>query len=114
MDTKNDIVDRAYSDDITHYTPLHDRVVVREIKPPSVTSGGLYLSAEATEKAVSVRGEVLAVGPGAHGPLGEWVPTKVKPGQIVVYGKYAGTDLEVGKDKIRVLRELDIYVVIEE
>ena len=99
-------------DDISKYKPLHDRIVVQALPLPEKTQGGLYIPGNQDE--TSVRGTVLAVGPGGIGPDGQIKPTQLKVGQTVIYGRYAGTEVEVGDDKIRIVRELDIYCLIEE
>lgn len=97
-----------YLDNIENYEPLHDRVIVQEIAPSTKTKGGLFVPSGSKDER-SVRGIVLAAGPGAFSSDGVFRPTTAQAGQTVIYGKYAGTELEVGNDKIRVVRDTDIY-----
>ncbi len=90
------------------YNPMHDRVLVRRHAPEERTEGGLYIPEKAKNKATM--GTVLAVGPGAHVAGCGFVETTVKPGAVVLFGKYSGSELAEGDDLI-VMREGDILAV---
>jgi chaperonin GroES len=91
-------------------TPLHDRVLVRPSKPEEVTSGGIIIPDTAKEK--PMQGEVLAVGPGKTGEDGRIVPMQVKAGDTVLYGKYSGTEVSHAGDDMLIMRESDIFAII--
>ncbi len=85
--------------------PINDRVVVEPAKADSKTSGGIIIPDTAKEK--PQKGKIIAVGPGKDGNK-----LAVKKGDTVLYGKYAGQELEYqGKDYL-IMREDDILVVI--
>ena len=91
--------------------PLEDRVVIEQMEAESKTAGGIVLPDTAKEK--PQRGKVVATGPGKMLDSGERSPMGVKKGDIVLYAKYAGTEVEVdGKDLV-VLREADILAIVE-
>jgi len=92
--------------------PLHDRVVVRRQEEEQKTAGGILLPGSAQEK--PNQGEVLAVGSGRVLDSGETRPVDVKIGDIVVFGKYAGSDtIEVDGEELVILSESDIKAVVE-
>lgn len=92
--------------------PLHDRVVVRRKEEEEKTAGGIVLPGSAKEK--PNQGEVIAVGNGRVLENGEVRPLDVKVGDMVVFGKYAGSDtIEVEGEELVILSENDIKAVIE-
>ncbi len=92
--------------------PLHDRVVVRRKEEEATSAGGIVLTATAQEK--PNQGEVLAVGNGRVLDSGEVRPVDVKVGDIVVFGKYAGSDtIDFEGEELVVLSESDIKAVVE-
>ncbi|TVZ39977.1 chaperonin GroES [Alteromonadaceae bacterium 2753L.S.0a.02] len=92
--------------------PLHDRVVVRRKEEEEKTAGGIVLPGSAKEK--PNQGEVIAVGSGRVLDNGETRPVDVKVGDIVVFGKYAGSDtIEVEGEELVILSESDIKAVVE-
>jgi len=90
--------------------PLHDRIVVRSAPKESVSAGGIILPDAAQEK--PQRGEVLAVGPGKTLDSGKLAPVDVKVGDIVLYGKYGGTEVTVGGVDYTILRADDVLAVV--
>jgi chaperonin GroES len=85
--------------------PLHDRVLVEPSAAETKTASGIIIPDTAQEK--PQRGTVVAVG---HGKKDE--PMTVKPGDVVLYGKYSGTELKLdGKDYL-IMRESDIMAVL--
>ena len=85
--------------------PLHDRLLVRRMTEDEKTAGGIIIPDTAKEK--PQRGKVVAVGGGKKDE-----PLTVKVGDSVLYGKYAGTEIQVeGKDYL-IMRESDIFAVI--
>ncbi len=92
--------------------PLHDRVVVRRKEEEEKTAGGIVLPGSAKEK--PNQGEVVAIGSGRVLDNGDVRPLDVKVGDVVVFGKYAGSDtIEVDGQELVILSESDIKAVIE-
>ncbi|MBD5367063.1 MAG: co-chaperone GroES [Muribaculaceae bacterium] len=86
--------------------PLSDRVLVRPTAAEEVTISGIIIPDTAKEK--PLKGEILAVGNGTKDE--EMV---VKAGDVVLYGKYAGTEIEVEGEKLLIMRQNDILAVCE-
>src|SRR5437773_5368785 len=86
--------------------PLDDRVVVEPLEAEEKTAGGILLPDTAKQK--PQRGRVLAVGPGKLLEDGQRAKVAVVKGDEVLYGRYAGTDIEVDRKEIKILRESDI------
>ena len=91
--------------------PLHDRVVIQRVEEEQTTPGGIVIPDTAKEK--PYRGEVKAVGNGKLLENGEVRPLDVKVGDVVLFGKYAGTEVTIGDEDYLILREEDILAVIE-
>ncbi|MCK6484660.1 MAG: co-chaperone GroES [Phycisphaerae bacterium] len=91
--------------------PLDDRVIVEQSEAEEKTAGGIVLPDTAKEK--PTRGTVMAVGPGKLLDTGNRAPMSVKVGNNVLYGKYAGTEVDVSGKKYYVLRETDILAIVE-
>ena len=92
-------------------TPLADRVVVKPQDAETQTAGGLYIPDTAKEK--PQRGTVVAAGPGKV-ENGTKVDMSVKEGDVVLYGKYAGTEITLGGDDVLIMRESDILGVVND
>lgn len=91
--------------------PLQDRVVVRRLEEERTSAGGIVIPDTAAEK--PIEGEVVAVGPGRTSDKGELRPVAVKAGERVLFGKYAGTEVEIDGEKLLVMREDDVMAVLE-
>jgi chaperonin GroES len=91
--------------------PLHDRVVVRRKEEETTTPGGIVLPGSAAEK--PVQGEILAAGKGKILENGDVRPLDVKVGDVVLFGKYSGTEVKIDGEEVLVMREEDIVGVIE-
>ena len=91
--------------------PLHDRVIVKRVEEERKTPGGIVIPDSATEK--PIRGQVMAVGKGKLLENGEVRPLDVKVGDLVLFGKYSGTEVKVNGEELLVMREEDIMAVIE-
>lgn len=89
--------------------PLQDRVLVERIESESRTQSGIYIPDGAQEKAQTAK--VIAVGAGRLTPSGELIPVAVKAGEIVFFGKYAGT--EAGDNRL-IIKEDEILGVVEQ
>ena len=92
--------------------PLHDRVVVRRIEADTKTTTGIIIPDNVAEK--PDQGIVLAVGQGKRTAEGSVIPMTVAVNDRVLFGKFAGAPVKVEGEEILVLREEEIYAVIEE
>ncbi len=92
--------------------PLSDRVVVQVLEQEEKTASGIYLPDTAKEK--PQQGKVIAVGPGKVAQNGERIPMTVKPGDKVLFAKYAGTEVKLGAEEYLIMSENDILAVVEE
>ena len=90
--------------------PLDDRVIIAQSAAENKTDGGILLPDAAREK--PQRGKVVAVGPGKLQDDGQRSKPSVKKGDEVYYGKYAGTEVEVGTKKYVIVRESDILAIV--
>jgi chaperonin GroES len=91
--------------------PLEDRVLIKPLDPETKTASGIYLPETAKEK--PMQGKVIAVGPGKMLDSGERVKPTVKKGDTVVFGKYAGTEIEIKNVKHMIMRESELLGLIE-
>ncbi|MBQ4186466.1 MAG: co-chaperone GroES [Firmicutes bacterium] len=91
--------------------PLGDKVVVKQLEAIETTKSGIVLTGNAKEKPQEA--EVIAVGPG--GVIdGKEVKMEVKPGQKVMYSKYAGTEVKLDGEEYIIVKQSDILAVVEE
>lgn len=91
--------------------PLADRVVVRQTEAEEKTKSGIVLPDSAKEK--PTKGKVIAVGPGKLDDKGKRMEIGVRVGDVVYYGKYSGTEVEIDREKFVILRESDLLGVLE-
>ena len=91
--------------------PLGDKVVVKQLEAIETTKSGIVLTGGAKEKPQEA--EVIAVGPGGE-VEGKEVKMEVKPGQKVMYSKYAGTEVKLDGEEYIILRQNDILAIVEE
>lgn len=91
--------------------PLGDRLVVKPRESEETTASGIILPETAKEK--PQQGEVLAVGPGRRDDDGKRVEMDVAIGDVVLYAKYAGTEIKIDGDKLLILKESDILAVVD-
>ena len=90
--------------------PLQDRVIVKQSEAEEKTASGILLPDAAKEK--PTKGKVVAAGPGKHDDKGRLHALNVKPGDLIYYGKYSGTDIEVNGEKFVILRESDLLGIL--
>jgi chaperonin GroES len=90
--------------------PLDDRVVVEPLEAEEKSAGGILLPDTAKQK--PQKGKVVAVGPGKLKDSGERVTLAVAVGDTVIYGKYAGNDVEVSGKDLKIMRESDILAKV--
>ncbi len=91
--------------------PLNDRVVVRPLAAETKTKAGIILPGAATEK--SNRGVVVAVGTGVLTEEGVLKPLGIKPGDQVLYGKYAGSEIGKRNEELLIMRVGDILAIVD-
>jgi chaperonin GroES len=91
-------------------TPLQDRIVVEAAAKEEKTAGGIILPDSAQEK--PQKGKVLAVGPGKTLDSGKKAELEIKPGDTVLYGKYSGTEVNVGGTDYIILRADDVLAIV--
>ncbi|MEQ8356382.1 MAG: co-chaperone GroES [Kiloniellaceae bacterium] len=93
------------------FRPLHDRVAIRRIEDEQKTAGGIIIPDTAKEK--PSQGEVLAIGPGARNEKGELIAPDVKVGDLVLFGKWSGTEVKIDGQDLLIMKESDIMGVLE-
>ena len=91
--------------------PLEDRVLIKPSDPETKTESGIYLPESAKEK--PIQGKVVAIGPGKLLDNGERVKPSVRKGDTVVFGKYAGSEIEIKNVKHMIMRESELLGIIE-
>jgi len=91
--------------------PLQDRVIVKQSEAEEKTKSGIVLPDAAKEK--PTKGKVIAVGPGKLDDNGKPMEIGLRVGDMIYYGKYSGTDVEVDGQKLVILRETDVLGVLE-
>src|SRR5512137_2733954 len=91
--------------------PLADRLVVEPVEKEERTASGIILPETAKEK--PQEGTIIAVGPGRRDDDGKLVPMDVKLGDVVLYAKYAGTEIKLDDKKVLILKESDILAIVE-
>jgi len=91
--------------------PLHDRVIVKRIEEEEMTKGGIIIPDTAKEK--PIEGKVVAVGAGKILENGKKQPLEVKKGNRILFGKYAGTEINIEGEEHLIMREDDIIAIVE-
>ncbi len=91
--------------------PLDDRVIVKQSEAETTTAGGIVLPDSAQEK--PQRGKVVACGPGKLLDSGNRGDMSVKKGDVVIYSRYGGSEVEVDSTKYVILRESDILAIVD-
>ena len=90
--------------------PLGDRVIVKPKEPEEVTKGGIILPDTAQEK--PMEGEITAIGAGRIADDGKLIKMELKVGDKVLYGKYSGTEIKIDDQEYLIMRESDVYAII--
>jgi chaperonin GroES len=90
--------------------PLADRVIVKPSGDEQKTAGGIIIPDTAKEK--PSKGEVVAVGPGKVTDDGKRIPVEVKVGDMILFGKYSGTEFEFKGEKYLIMRDNEIYAIL--
>jgi len=91
--------------------PMHDRVAVRLAEPETTTASGIVIPDNAKEKPST--GDVVAIGTGRVLENGTRVPLTVQVGNRVLFGKHAGQSIKVNGEEYTILREEDIFAIVE-
>jgi chaperonin GroES len=91
--------------------PMHDRVAVRLVEPESTTLSGIVIPDNAKEKPST--GDVVAVGSGRVLESGTTVALTVRVGDRVLFGKFAGQSVKVNGEEYTILKEEDIFAIVE-
>ena len=90
-----------------NFVPLRDRILVWRIEQQESTQSGLVIPDSAKEK--PQKGEVLATGEGKIKEDGKILPLDVKPGDRILFGRYAGTDVIIEGEELLILREEEVF-----
>ena len=93
------------------FRPLHDRVALRRLEEDAKSAGGIIIPDTVKEK--PMRGEIVAVGPGPRDESGKITVLHVKAGDIVLFGKWSGTEVKIDGEDLVIMKESDILGVIE-
>jgi chaperonin GroES len=91
--------------------PLNDRIIVKRLDEEEKTKGGIIIPDSAKEK--PIQGKVMAVGKGKLKEDGTRSPMDIKVGDVVLFGKYGGTDVKHKEEEYLILREEDVLAIVE-
>mgnify|MGYP000598248238 FL=1 len=94
-----------------NFRPLHDRVLVRRVTQDEKSAGGIIIPDTAQEK--PQEGEIIAVGGGRIDDNGNVHALDVKAGDMVLFGKWSGTEVKIGGEDFLIMKESDILGIIE-
>jgi len=90
--------------------PLADRILLETLEAEAKTQGGIYIPDNAKEK--PQRGKVVAVGAGRKNDKGEVIASELKVGDVVLYGKYSGTEVTADGKDFLIVKESDILAIL--
>ena len=93
------------------FRPLGDRVLIKRVEEEAKTKGGIIIPDTAKEK--PQEGEVVAVGPGARDESGKLIPIDLKAGDLVLFGKWSGSEVKIDGQDLLIMKESDIMGVLE-
>ncbi|MFV9874899.1 MAG: co-chaperone GroES [Rickettsiales endosymbiont of Dermacentor nuttalli] len=93
------------------FKPLGDRVAVKVTEQEEKTVGGIIIPDTAKEK--PMQAEVVAVGPGIRDDSGKIHPLDVKVGDIIIFGKWAGTEVKINGENLLIMKESDIMGIVD-
>ncbi|HAN05162.1 MAG TPA: co-chaperone GroES [Elusimicrobia bacterium] len=91
--------------------PLGDRLIVKAVEPKEIKKSGIIIPDSAKEK--PQEGEVVAVGKGRLTPEGKLIAMEIKTGDIVLYGKYSGTEIKLNDEEYLIMREEDVLGIVK-
>jgi len=90
--------------------PLGDRLIIKAVEAKEIKKSGIIIPETAKEK--PQEGEVMAVGRGKLNEEGKLIPMEVKTGDIVLYGKYSGTEIKINDEEYLIMREEDVLGIV--
>ena len=93
------------------FRPLQDRILVERVESEEKTAGGIILPDSAKEK--PQQGKIVAVGPGKRDESGKIIPPEVKVGDRILFGKYTGTEIKIDAIDYIIMREEEVFGLIE-
>ena len=93
------------------FRPLHDRVVVRRIDADDKSTGGIIIPDTAQEK--PMQGEIVAAGPGGRDDTGVRIALDVAEGDLVIFGKWSGTEVRIDGVDLLIMKESDIMGILQ-
>jgi chaperonin GroES len=93
------------------FRPLHDRILVERVESEEVTKGGIILPDTAKEK--PQQGKVIAVGNGKKTEDGKLIPLEIKAGDMILFGKYSGSEIKVEGTEYLIMKEDDVLGIVE-
>jgi chaperonin GroES len=93
------------------FRPLGDRDLIKRVEEEEKTKGGIIIPDTAKEK--PQEGKVIATGPGARDDNGKVQPLDVKAGDLILFGKWSGTEVKIDGDDLLIMKESDILGVVE-
>ena len=91
--------------------PLHDRIIVRRLDEGEQKIGGIIIPDSAKEK--PQQGKILAVGDGKVTEEGKRIAMDVRPGNVILFGKYSGQDIKIDGEDYLIVKEDEVLAVIE-
>ena len=92
------------------FSPLHDRVAIRRLEGEDMSKGGIIIPDSAKEK--PQQGEVVAVGSGGRDEAGKLIPVDLRVGDVVLFGKWSGTEVKIDGTDLLIMKEADIMGVL--
>jgi chaperonin GroES len=92
------------------FRPLHDRIAIQPLASEEKTTGGIIIPDSAQEK--PIQGKVVAVGNGARDQNGNIIPLEVKVGDVVIYGKWGGTEVKIDGQDLIIMKESDVVGIL--
>ena len=92
------------------FRPLHDRVAIRRLEGEDMSKGGIIIPDSAKEK--PQQGEVVAVGSGGRDEAGKLFPVDLRVGDVVLFGKWSGTEVKIDGTDLLIMKEADIMGVL--
>lgn len=92
------------------FRPLHDRVLLERMEEDAKSAGGIIIPDTAKEK--PMKGKIVAVGSGLRDESGKLIPLDVKEGDVVLFSKWSGTEVNMNGKELLVMKESDIMGVL--
>lgn len=94
--------------------PLGNRVMIKEVDRDTITSGGIHIPGNAQNKDATFQGRIIACGPGGQTPEGVTMPMTVEVGQVVIYPKYGGAEVEIDGETYTIVAEQEILGIVHD